>query len=179
MLCSAPIIWCNASQSAPQDKDQLTQDLAVLSERNRIAIPSLEAWARLWADPSAAANKIIAFVGSNLDFVALGFTTGVASGIIGIGGGLAMNAYMNSFHPQMPQHEVVATSLLVAVPIGLSGSLVHYKAGRINPASAVVVAGAALVTTGLTSRFVKDVDDVSLKRFFAGVLVASSLTMMR
>jgi len=185
MLCSAPFIWQNAGQSSSsqESKSKLDADLAKLSKKNRVAFPTSEDLARVWANPSRsvseAARAAGTFVGSNLDIVALGLVTGIASGLVGIGGGLVMNSYMASVHPSMPQHEVIATSLLVAVPIGLSGSLVHFRAGRINPLSGTVVAGAALVATGLTSRYVKDVDDAALKRVFTGVLVASSLSMLK
>ena len=58
-------------------------------------------------------------------------------------------------------------------------SLVHWRAGRIHLRSCGVVAAAALAAGGLTSRFARDVDDATLKRIFTGVLVASSLSMIR
>ena len=74
---------------------------------------------------------------------------------------------------------MVATSLLVAVPIGVSGSLVHYRAGRIHAASCGAIATAALVACGVTSRFAQDIDDAGLKRIFTAILVGSALNMLR
>jgi uncharacterized membrane protein YfcA len=77
------------------------------------------------------------------------------------------------------QHEIVATSLLVVLPIGLSGTLVHWRAGRVNLRSCGVLSVAALAACGLTSRFAGQVDDASLKKLFTAVLAGSALNMLR
>jgi uncharacterized membrane protein YfcA len=89
-----------------------------------------------------------------------------------------MNTYM-ACYTSLPQHEIVATSLLVAVPIGISGSIVHMQAGRVHPRSCGVVAGSALLACGAASRVLRDFDDSNLKRLFTCVLVGSALSMMR
>ena len=137
--------------------------------RNRVRVADLA---------GVGAGDIARYLSAHWDFVALGVVTGVASGIIGIGGGLVMNTYMGAF-TNMPQHEIVATSLLVAVPIGASGSLVHLRAGRVNPRSCGVVAGAAIVACGAASRFLAGFDDSRLKKLFTCVLVGSAVSMMR
>lgn len=77
------------------------------------------------------------------------------------------------------QHEIVATSLLVVLPIGLSGTLVHWRAGRVNLRSCSLLAGVALGACGLTSRYLGEIDDDALKKLFTTVLVGSALNMLR
>ena len=79
----------------------------------------------------------------------------------------------------MAQHEIVATSLCVAVPIGISGSLVHFGAGNINVRACGLIALSAFGAMGVASRFLSEIDDSQLKRLFAVVLAASSLNMLR
>jgi len=77
------------------------------------------------------------------------------------------------------QHEIVATSLLVVLPIGLSGTLVHWRAGRVNLRSCGLLAGVALGACGLTSRYLGEIDDAALKKLFTTVLLGSALNMLR
>lgn len=181
MLSAAPKVWLNAERSAqqsesPADAEHCASEsnlheasLKSLQERNAITSERV-----LAARPSDAAQFLI----DNAGFVALGVLTGLASGLIGIGGGLVMNTFMGAL-TVMPQHEIIATSLAVAVPIGVSGSLVHYRAGRINAGSCILLAGSACLAMAVTSRYLGGVDDSRLKRVFAVLLVTSSLNMLR
>ena len=112
---------------------------------------------------------VFKFLASHAVFAALRFVTGLASGIIGIGGGLVMNSYMGAC-TDMSQHEIVSSSLAVAAPIGMSGSLVHYSAGGINVRACGVIAVSTCAAMGAASRFIDQIDDGQLKRIFAVVL---------
>ena len=168
MLAAAPMIWMSADAQCA-DRAELEATLRCLSERNRVRPEMLSA---------CTPDSVLAFVGQHADFFALGFVTGLASGLIGIGGGLVMNSYMGSCST-MPQHEIVATSLAVAVPIGISGSLVHYSAGNIHMRSCGAIALSAFCAMGFTSRFLDQIEDSHLKRIFSVVLAGSALNMLR
>ena len=65
------------------------------------------------------------------------------------------------------------------MPIGISGSLVHYSAGNIHVRSCGAIALSAFVAMGFTSRFLDQIEDGHLKRIFAVVLAGSALNMLR
>ena len=171
MLVSAPGIYLKADKlrgGEGQDGDS-ERELDRLRWKNRLDLDHIS---------KVKITDVTDFVGKHLDFIALGLVTGVASGMIGIGGGLVMNTYMG-LCTDMLQHEVIATSLLVAVPIGVSGSLVHFRAGRINLMSCGLIAGSATVAMGAASRCLSGIDDTQLKKIFAALLVGSAFTMIR
>ena len=172
MLASAPAIWLKGTPTNGEggiESEAAEETVEQISARNRFRVIDLAA-----LGPTSAAK----FLRSHIDFVILGIVTGFASGVIGIGGGLVMNTYM-ALYTDMPQHEIVATSLVVAVPIGLSGTLVHLRAGRVNPKACTAVAASALVACGVASRVMRDFEDSNLKKLFTCVLVGSALSMLR
>ena len=97
--------------------------------------------------------------------------------MIGVGGGIVVNTYC-SLMTDMPQHEIVATSLMAFFPVTITGSLAHYVAGTLHVRAAIIIGAAALCSAGAVSRVVSDIDEVTLRRIFAVVLAASSLNML-
>jgi uncharacterized membrane protein YfcA len=184
MLAAAPMILLNTkSKSSITSDDTATNDVVSseeLAKHHEEELTKLRLKNRVQFTDVMAIQPfmIYNFLKENSQFVLLGIVTGLSSGLIGIGGGLVMNAYMGAA-TSMPQHEIVATSLLVAIPIGLSGSLVHYKAGRIDLKACTVIAACAFAACGVTSRFLADIDDANLKKVFTAVLVASAVNMIR
>jgi uncharacterized protein len=185
MLAAAPMILLNTKSKSITSDDTATNTNDVVSSEE-LAKHHEEELAKLRLKNRVQFTDVMAiqpfmiynFLRENSHFVLLGIVTGLSSGLIGIGGGLVMNAYMGAA-TSMPQHEIVATSLFVAIPIGLSGSLVHYKAGRIDLKACTVIAACAFAACGVTSRFLADIDDANLKKVFTAVLVASAVNMIR
>lgn len=122
MLCAAPAIWLNTRQAVGggggsggcsgeaggeawrDEARRLNESLAALKARNAVE------WILPLREPRRALLDGWRFVVAHGDFAALGFLSGVASGVIGIGGGLVMNTYMGAF-TDMPQ--VSAPSVLL------------------------------------------------------------------
>ena len=65
------------------------------------------------------ARRALAFANAYGDYLCLGLFSGYSSGLLGIGGGILMTAYM-SLKGDMTQLAAVATSLAAIVPIGIS-----------------------------------------------------------
>lgn len=164
MLLSVPFILNNA-----KSKKEEEGVIEALVAKNKFRYDMLK---------DLTPQNVATFCYAHADLVALGLVTGLLSGMIGIGGGIVMNSYLGSM-TEMPQHEIIATSLLVAVPIGVSGSLVHVLAGRIDVKSSALLVGSSLIAMGATSRFVGDIDDTTLKRIFSALVAISSISMLR
>jgi len=165
MFCSGPAIWVRASKAKGMPKHNLEE----LANRNRF---------HGWEDiKGLTIGNCYNFAQAHADFAVLGALSGFLSGMIGIGGGLIMNSYMALF-TDMPQHEIIATSLVTIVPIGLTGTVVNLANGYIQFRTGLLLALTGTIGMGVTSRFAKDIDDTALKRIFAMAVSAMSLRFL-
>jgi uncharacterized membrane protein YfcA len=78
-----------------------------------------------------------------------GLLVGVASGVIGIGGGVLLVPMM-VLGFGFPQHLAQGTSLLAIIPIGIVGAATHHRQGHLlwRPALLMGVAGVAGAVLG-------------------------------
>jgi uncharacterized membrane protein YfcA len=110
--------------------------------------------------------------------VAFGVVTGVAAGILGVGGGILMVPFL-TLVAGMPQHAAEATSLLVVLPTAAVASLVLQRRGvgdlglalRFGVVGAAGAAGGALLALALPGR--------SLRVVFAVFLLLVGLRLVR
>ncbi|MEP6978712.1 MAG: TSUP family transporter [Thermoleophilia bacterium] len=110
--------------------------------------------------------------------VAFGVVTGVAAGILGVGGGVLMVPFL-TLVAGMPQHSAEATSLLVVLPTAVVASLVLQRRGigdlglalRFGVVGALGAAGGALLALALPGR--------SLRVVFAVFLLLVGLRLVR
>jgi uncharacterized membrane protein YfcA len=81
--------------------------------------------------------------------VAFGVVTGVAAGVLGVGGGILMVPFL-TLVAGMPQHAAEATSLLVVLPTAVVASLVLRRRGigELGVALRFGVVGAAGAAAG-------------------------------
>ena len=111
-------------------------------------------------------------------FVAFGAVTGVAAGVLGVGGGVLMVPFL-TLVTGMPQHAAQATSLLVVLPTAAVASLVLQRRGigdlgvalRFGVVGAAGAAGGALLALALPGR--------SLRVVFAVFLALVGLRLVR
>jgi len=108
----------------------------------------------------------------------VGVAAGASSGLLGIGGGLAIIALL-SVVLTVPQHEAQAISLVVgALPLSLP-AVVVYVAGQAGPpwlTCAVVVCG-LLVGTVVGSRVATRLNADALRRYFVLLIVIMAALM--
>ena len=110
--------------------------------------------------------------------VAFGMVTGIAAGILGVGGGILMVPFL-TLVVGMPQHAAEATSLLVVLPTAIVASLVLQRRGvgdlgvalRFGVVGAVGAAAGALLALALPGR--------SLRVVFALFLMLVGLRLVR
>ena len=110
--------------------------------------------------------------------VAFGVVTGIAAGILGVGGGILMVPFL-TLVAGMPQHAAEATSLLVVLPTAIVASLVLQRRGvgdlgvalRFGVVGAVGAAAGALLALALPGS--------SLRVVFAIFLMLVGLRLVR
>ncbi len=110
--------------------------------------------------------------------VAFGAVTGVAAGVLGVGGGILMVPFL-TLVAGMPQHAAQATSLLVVLPTAVVASVVLQRRGignlavalRFGVVGAAGAAAGALLALALPGR--------SLRLVFAVFLALVGLRLVR
>ncbi len=113
-----------------------------------------------------------------LGLVAMGLFTGMASGLLGIGGGVFMVPFL-VLVASLDQHEAQATSLLVIVPTAIVGSLTLRRKGigDLKRALAIGVLGALGGAAGALLALALDEDVLQIG--FAALLVFSGVRLLR
>ena len=113
-----------------------------------------------------------------LKFVFIGLASGLASGVLGIGGGLIMIpllVYLLGYN----QHLAQGTSLAVLVlPVGILGAWRYYQAGNANLSVVPWIAGAMMIGAWIGANGVQGLSNLMLQRIFGGVLLLISLKMI-
>ena len=111
------------------------------------------------------------------ELVAIGVAAGVLSGLLGIGGGLVMVPAM-ALLLGFDQHVAQGTSLLVIIPAALSGSITHYRSGRVSVRQAAWVALGGVLGASIGSVLALSVDDAILRKLFAVFLIVVAVQII-
>ncbi|HJR18693.1 MAG TPA: sulfite exporter TauE/SafE family protein [Actinomycetota bacterium] len=109
--------------------------------------------------------------------IAIGFAAGVASGLLGVGGGVILVPGLVAALGAS-QHQAHATSLAAIVPIGLVGFAVFALDGRVNYAIAGLLVLGALVGAPVGARAMSRVPERPLAIAFAIVLVVAGVRLI-
>jgi hypothetical protein len=107
----------------------------------------------------------------------LSFFGGLASGLLGIGGGLLVVPIM-AFAMGMSMHLATATSMFTMIFTSLSGVTQHYQAGHINFESALLLALGAIFGAQVGAYTSKRISSKNLRRVFGLVLIVSGINMI-
>ncbi len=125
--------------------------------------------------------------------VAFGVFTGVAAGLLGVGGGIMMVPFL-TFAAGLSQHQAEATSLLVywarypqreahamslgaIIPISVVGVATYGIAGKVRWADAAALAIGAIVGARMGAGLLARIDERLLKLVFGLFLVVVSILM--
>ncbi len=107
--------------------------------------------------------------------IAIGVLAGVASGFMGIGGGVVIIPAL-AFILGFDQHLAQGTSLAAMVPpIGILAAYVYYKSGHVNIPVAALIAAGFIVGGMVGAKVVVNVDPGVLRRVFGVVLLLLAL----
>ncbi len=113
-----------------------------------------------------------------LSLIVIGIITGVAAGMLGIGGAIIMVPAL-VFIMGLTQHQAQGTSLAVMLPpIGIIAAYNYYKAGEVNLKFALILAGAFLIGSFFGSKLALNIPQHILKKIFAILLLLVSLKML-
>ncbi len=103
--------------------------------------------------------------------LAIGLSAGFLAGLLGIGGGVLLVPAMVLLMG-FDQHVAQGTSLVVIVPAALAGSTVNYRRGRFRLLDAALLVAGGLAGAAIGSSLALGLQDASLRRLFALLLVA-------
>jgi uncharacterized protein len=115
-------------------------------------------------------------VGVVAAYIALGLVMGVASGLLGIGGGvIAVPALVAIFGVS----DLIAkgTSLLVMIPTALTGTISNWRAGLVDVPTGLIVGGAAAVASIAGARISLALDPRAAAISFAVFIVAVAIQL--
>ncbi len=104
------------------------------------------------------------------------FISGVASGLLGVGGGLLMVPVFTMVLGK-PMPVAVATSLAVIIPTAIAGTVSHGLAGRVDFKLFFLCFGFAVVGGMVGSLLVGYCSPLLLRRLFAALLLVVAIRM--
>lgn len=105
-----------------------------------------------------------------------GFIAGVASGLLGIGGGAINVPFLT--YMGLPIHYAVATSSFAIVFTATSGALKHYMMGNVETTWLLLLVPGLIVGAQLGARIAKRVKARSLTKAFAVVMAFLAIRMV-
>jgi uncharacterized protein len=109
--------------------------------------------------------------------ILIGLTTGVISGLIGLGGGVFIVPAL-AYVFKMSQHKAQGTSLAtLLLPIGLFGFLEYYRQGQVDLRVAALLGFGFAVGVFAGGRWAQTISDLVLRRVFAVTLVVVATRM--
>lgn len=111
-----------------------------------------------------------------LKAVFIGVVTGIASGLLGIGGAIVMVPCMVYFLG-IGQHSAHATSLAVVVPGAVMSALVYNSFGQLDITLALLFAAGGMGGAYIGSALMPKVRPAVLKRIFAAVALLMAIRM--
>jgi uncharacterized membrane protein YfcA len=107
----------------------------------------------------------------------LSFFGGLASGLLGIGGGVLVVPIM-MFAVGMPIHIATATSMFTMIFTSTAAVPKYYVAGRINLEYALLIAAGSILGAQVGAYTSKRVSGKNLRRIFAVILIIVGLKML-
>ena len=106
-----------------------------------------------------------------------GFTVGVFSGLLGIGGGIFLVPIMVAYF-RITQHVAQATSMAIIIPTALISSVVYGFHGNTDMKLAMYVVVGSMLGAGIGARLMNRIPAIRLKQLFAVLLIFSGLRMV-
>jgi uncharacterized protein len=115
---------------------------------------------------------------SILSLLLIGFASGVASGLFGIGGGVLIVPGL-VYLVGLSQHRATGTSLAVLLPpIGLAAVLEYYRHGNVDLRAAIIVAGALFVGAWVGAVYANQLSGPYLRLAFGVFIVVLGASLI-
>lgn len=109
--------------------------------------------------------------------IAIGLVAGIASGLLGVGGGIVMVPLLATF-AGFAQHRAHATSLAAIVPIAAVGATTFAIAGEIDYPVAGLLALGSLVGAPLGARFMARSSEGVLTTMFGILMIGVAIQLL-
>lgn len=110
--------------------------------------------------------------------ILVGLVAGALAASLGIGGGIIIVPALVSLFG-FSQLDAQGTSLAVIVPTAIVASVGHIRAGRIDWGITIAVGSTGIVGAVIGAQVAYELDERTLKRAFAILLVVLAVRMMR
>lgn len=111
-------------------------------------------------------------------YLLLGASSGLLTGLAGIGGGLVMTLGLSSF-ASMSQQEVVGTSLLALIPTLAFTTAQNFKRGNIELRLASLIGAGSVIGLLATANIAVHAPESQLRQIFALVCAYSAVDLLR
>jgi len=115
--------------------------------------------------------------GRTVRLLAIGAVTGLAGGLLGVGGGFVMVPAM-VYLMKTPQREANGTSLAVIVPVAIVGATILGRGHQLDLEVGIALAIGAVGGAVLGARLTRRISDTGLRRAFGVVAVAAGIVMI-
>ncbi|AEE14953.1 protein of unknown function DUF81 [Thermodesulfobium narugense DSM 14796] len=112
-----------------------------------------------------------------LKFIIFGILGGLASGLLGIGGGLVFVPLLTNY-AEYSQKEAHATSLGAIIPAGIAGALIYNVNGLNNLADSIYLALGGILGAQIGSRAMYKFSNKWLRKAFGVFLLLMSIRMV-
>jgi uncharacterized protein len=113
-----------------------------------------------------------------VQYILLGLAAGIASGFLGIGGGLILIPAMTLLFG-LTQQQAQGTSLAVLIPpVGILAALTYYRAGHVNVKIAGFICLGFVFGALAGSRVAVHLSNDVLRRVFGAFIVLAGLSMI-
>jgi uncharacterized membrane protein YfcA len=109
--------------------------------------------------------------------LAMGLSTGILSGLLGVGGGVVLVPMM-VFLLGTEQHLAQGISMLFIIPTALSGLYHLVRCKLVNAKVAMLIAAGSLVGTLVSANFVQYIPAADLKKMFGAFVIISGIRMV-
>ncbi len=116
-------------------------------------------------------------VGGKWSLPLVGLIGGLASGLLGVGGGIFMVPLLVAF-AALSEHEAHATSLLAILPIALVGASVFTMEGQASYSLAALLALGSLAGAPVGARIMARLSEGTLKAVFGAAMVVVAVVLL-
>lgn len=109
--------------------------------------------------------------------IAVGFSVGILSGLLGIGGGVFLVPIMVAYF-SISQHAAHATSLAVVIPTAIVSAIIYGLHGQTDTLLSIQIIVGSIIGASIGARLMKKIPAAQLKRLFGLMLVLVGLRMV-
>lgn len=110
-------------------------------------------------------------------YLLIGATAGLASGLLGVGGGIVI-VPMLVLVAGVTQHQAHATSLLAVIPVASMGAITYAMDGAVDFGSGAFLAFGAIVGAPLGAKLMASMRETTLKVVFGVLLIGLGAFMV-